>query len=93
MNRDPTPPPPSADEANSAPTVEVSLDILSSVVGKAVEDLNAARNAIDAARHQTRAHETAASREVLLAATRAVNHLRYADLALKDVIRELNEKQ
>ena len=85
-------PPPAGHDADSAPTVEVSLDILSSVVEKAVEDLTAARGVIDAARHASPAHNTAASREVLLAATRAVNHLRFADLALKDVIRELNAK-
>lgn len=93
MDRNTNPPPPAAHDANSAPTVEVSLDILSAVVGKAAEDLTAVHGAIDAARHDIRARNTAASREVLLAATRAVNHLRFADLALKDVIRELSAKE
>jgi alkylation response protein AidB-like acyl-CoA dehydrogenase len=74
------------------PTVEMSLDVLSEAVGKASDDLRAVRGALDRARADIAAHNTSISREVVAAAARAVDHLKQADQALKDVLQGLAER-
>jgi hypothetical protein len=74
------------------PTVDTSLDALSQAVGKSSEDLRAVRDTIDRARADIAEHNTSISREVVAAATRAVDHLKQVDDALREVLQGLAER-
>jgi ABC-type transporter Mla subunit MlaD len=74
------------------PTVETSLDVLSEAVGKSADDLRAVRDTIDRARADISEHNTSISREVVAAAARAVDRLKEADEALRDVLQGLAER-
>ncbi len=74
------------------PTVELSLEMLSEVVGKAAEDLRAFRGVVDAARADIASRNTTVPRRVTAAAQRAVDHLRRVDEALRDVLKGLEER-
>jgi uncharacterized protein involved in exopolysaccharide biosynthesis len=73
-------------------TVDMSLEVLSEAVGKSAEDLRAVRDTIDRARADIAEHNTSVSREVVAAATRAVDHLKQVDQALRDVLQGLAER-
>ena len=70
----------------------MSLDVLSEAVGKSAEDLRGVRDTIDRARADIAARNTSVSREVVAAATRAVDHLKHVDEALRDVLQGLAER-
>ena len=70
----------------------MSLDVLSEAVGKSAEDLRVVRDTIDRARADIAARNTSVSREVVAAATRAVDHLKHVDEALRDVLQGLAER-
>jgi len=74
------------------PTVETSLDVLSEAVGKSADDLRAVRDSIDRARADIAEHNTSISREVVAAAARAVDRLKEADEALRDVLQGLADR-
>jgi hypothetical protein len=80
-------------EDTGAPTVEQSLDVLSEVVAKAAEDMEAAHGAIEMARDEIASRNGEVPRAVIVAATRAIDHLRRADEALRDVLRELAQHE
>jgi hypothetical protein len=79
-------------DENTAPTVEMSLEILSEAVGKAADDLCAVRAALDTARADITARNTSVSRVVLKDAERVIDHLRRADQGLRDVLKDLSER-
>jgi len=81
-----------AENTSDAPTVETSLELLSEAVGKAADDLRAARAVLDRARADIAARNTSVSRRVVGAAERVVTHLRETDEALRDVVKELEER-
>lgn len=76
----------------SEPTVETSLDILSEAVEKAAGDLTAVRTALDAARADIGTRNTSVSREVIRDAERVIDHLRQADEGLRDVLKDLADR-
>jgi alkylation response protein AidB-like acyl-CoA dehydrogenase len=80
-------------DENTAPTVEMSLAMLSEVVGKAADDLRAVRSTLDAARVDIASRNTSVSREVLKHAEQVITHLRQADEALRDVLKDLSERE
>jgi alkylation response protein AidB-like acyl-CoA dehydrogenase len=77
-------------DQNTAPTVEMSLAMLSEAVGKASDDLRAVRATLDVARADIASRNTSLSREVLKDAERVINHLRQADEGLRDVLKDLS---
>ena len=77
-------------DENAAPTVEMSLEMLSEAVGKASDDLRAVRAALDTARADIGARNTSVSRVVLKDAERVIDHLRRADEGLRDVLKDLS---
>jgi alkylation response protein AidB-like acyl-CoA dehydrogenase len=79
-------------DENATPTVEMSLEILSEAVGKASDDLRAVRAALDTARADIAARNTSVSRAVLKDAERVIDHLRRADEGLRDVLKDLSER-
>ena len=78
---------------NTAPTVEMSLAMLSEAVGKASDDLRAVRATLDVARADIASRNTSLSREVLKDAERVIDHLRRADEGLRDVLKDLSERE
>jgi len=84
--------PPHHMDENAAPTVEMSLEMLSEAVGKAADDLRSVRTALDAARADIGARNTSVSRVVLKDAERVIDHLRRADEGLRDVLKDLSER-
>ena len=78
--------------ADTTPTVEMSLDVLSEAIGKAADDLCASRRVLDSARADIASRNTSISRTVITGAERVVEHLRKTDEALKDVIKGLEER-
>jgi len=80
-------------DENAAPTVEMSLEMLSEAVGKAANDLQAVRAALDTARADITSRNTSVSRVVLKDAGRVIDHLRRADEGLRDVLRDLSERE
>jgi hypothetical protein len=80
-------------DENTAPTVEISLGMLSEAVGKASDDLRAVRATLDVARADIASRNTSVSRGVLTHAERAITHLRQADEALRDVLKDLSERE
>ena len=85
-------PPHHMDENAAPPTVEMSLEMLSEAVGKAADDLRSVRTALDAARADIGARNTSVSRVVLKDAERVIDHLRRADEGLRDVLKDLSER-
>jgi hypothetical protein len=81
-----------AENTSEKPTVEMSLQLLSDAVGKAADDLCAARVALDRARIDIASRNTSVSRRVVGAAERVVDHLRETDEALREVVKELEER-
>ncbi len=77
---------------NDTPTVEASLRALSEAVAKAADDLRAVRPVLDRARADIASRNTSLTRHVIVAATRTIDHLRGADEALRDVLRELEQR-
>jgi phage-related tail protein len=74
------------------PTVEMSLESLSEAVGKASEDLRAVRSALDTARADIRSHNMSMSRDIVRDAAKAINNLRRADEGLREVLKDLAER-
>ena len=74
---------------STTPTVEMSLAALSEAVGRASQDLSAVRSTLDLARADIAARNTSLGREVVREAERAIDHLRRADEALRDVLKDL----
>jgi len=70
-------------------TVEMSLAALSEAVGRASQDLSAVRSTLDLARADIAARNTSLGRDVVREAERAIDHLRRADEALRDVLKDL----
>ncbi len=80
-------------DANDAtPTVNASLEGLSDALLKASEDLTEVHGAIELAREDMSKRNTTVSRQVVVAATRAIDHLRLVDEALRDVLKALEER-
>jgi hypothetical protein len=79
-------------DEKAAPTVEMSLEMLSEAVGKAADDLRAVRATLDSARGDISARNTSVSRAVLKDAERVIDHLRKADEGLRDVLKDLSER-
>ncbi len=79
-------------DENALPTVEMSLEALSIAVAKAADDLCAVRSALDVARADISSHNTSGSREVVKDAERVIDHLRQADEGLRDVLKDLAER-
>ena len=71
----------------------MSLAMLSDAVGKASDDLRAVRATLDAARVDIASRNTSMSRGVLKDAERVINHLRQADEGLRDVLKDLSERE
>jgi len=67
--------------------------MLSEAVGKASDDLRAVRATLDVARADITSRNTSVSREVLKHAERVINHLKQADEALRDVLKDLSERE
>jgi hypothetical protein len=80
-------------DENTAPTVEMSLAMLSEAVGKASDDLRAVRATLDAARADIASRNTSMSRGVVKDAERVITHLRQADEGLRDVLKDLSERE
>jgi hypothetical protein len=78
--------------SHDSPTVDMSLQALSDAVGKASDDLRAVRTVLDRARADIASRNTSVTRTVIVAATRAIDHLRGADEALADVLKELEQR-
>jgi len=74
------------------PTVEHSLEVLSEAVGKASVDLLAVRGAIDRARHDIASHNTSVTRTIIRESEGVIDHLRKADEGLRDVLKDLSER-
>jgi hypothetical protein len=79
-------------EPKEPPTVEMSLDALSEAVGNASVDLLAVRGAIDRARQDIASRNTSITRDIVAESQRAINHLRQADECLRDVLKNLSER-
>ncbi len=73
-------------------TVEASLGMLSDAVGKASDDLQSARQALDRMRADLASRNTSVSRTVIAKAELVVDHLRETDRALRDVVTALEER-
>ncbi len=76
----------------TTPTAEQALDALIEAVGKAAADYQAVGRALTRARDDIAARNTALSRTLVSDATRALDHLRGADQALKGVLTALEER-
>jgi hypothetical protein len=68
------------------------LSSLSEAIGKAADDLCAARETIDRARTDIAAQNTSVSREVVADAERVIDSLKRTDEGLCDVVKELTER-
>jgi len=78
--------------SNKPETVETSLGSLSEAIGKATDDLCAARSTIDRARADIVAQNTSVSRDIVAGAERVIDALKRADEALRDVVHDLTER-
>jgi hypothetical protein len=74
------------------PTVDGSLEALSEAVGKACVDLLAVKTALDRARADIAGRNTSLRRDVVRHAEHAIDHLRGADESLRDVLRDLGNR-
>jgi ABC-type transporter Mla subunit MlaD len=77
---------------NTDATVEMSLESLSDALGKATEDLRAVQVTLDQARTDIASRNTAVSRHVVKNAERAIDHLRQTDECLRDVLKDLADR-
>jgi uncharacterized protein (UPF0147 family) len=77
---------------NTTPTVETSLEALSEAVGKASDDLRAVRATLDIARADIASRNTSVPRDIVRAAERAITHLRETDESLRDVLKDLSQR-
>jgi tRNA A-37 threonylcarbamoyl transferase component Bud32 len=73
-------------------TVDTSLGALSDAVGKASVDLLAVKSALDAARVDIASHNTSMTRAIVGHAERAIDHLRAVDESLREVLKDLSER-
>jgi ABC-type transporter Mla subunit MlaD len=80
-------------DESTAPTVEMSIAMLSEAVGKASDDLRDVRASLDAARADIASRNTSISRGVLKHAERVITHLRQADEGLRDVLKDLSQRE
>jgi cob(I)alamin adenosyltransferase len=80
------------DNNTPTPTVDESLEMLSETIGKATEDLCAARSRIEQERFEIASRNTSVSRGVVRHAERVIDHLRQADEGLHTVLNDLNER-
>jgi ABC-type transporter Mla subunit MlaD len=80
------------DNPDNAITVDTSLTLLSDAVGKAADDLRAARSTLDRMRADIASRNTSISRDVVAAAERAVDRLRETDEALREVVKQLEQR-
>jgi len=80
-------------DETEGPTVEQSLEVLSSALGKATEDLSAVRAAVDRVRVDMSSHSGSHSRTIIRDAERAVTHLRETEQSLKNVLKDLAEAE
>jgi len=71
----------------------MSLEMLSDALGKAYEDLRATRGSLDQARVALATRNTSVSRSVVKDAERAIDHLRATDECLRDVLKELADRE
>ena len=81
-----------AETERDQPTVEMSLEMLSDALGKASDDLSAARASLDVARVDIASRNTSVSREVIKDAERVIDHLRKTDECLNDVLKDLAQR-
>ena len=79
-------------DTKEIPTVEKSLEVLSEAIGKAADDLCAVRARLDLERADMATRNTSVSREVVKDAEKVVDHLRQADEGLRDVLKNLSER-
>jgi hypothetical protein len=79
-------------DTHELPTVEMSLEALSEAMGKASDDLRAVRATIDQARAEIASRNTSVPRAIVKDAGRVVDHLRQADECLRDVVRDLRDR-
>ena len=79
-------------ETKEHPTVEMSLEMLSEAVGKASEDLCAVKATLDLARGDIASRNTSVSRDVVRDAERAIDRLRQADESLREVLKDLSQR-
>jgi ABC-type transporter Mla subunit MlaD len=77
---------------HTTPTVEMSLDALSDAVGKASDDLRAVQARLDVARADIASRNTSLSRDVVKHAEQVIGHLRDADESLRDVLKDLSQR-
>jgi len=77
---------------NDTTTVETSLEMLSEAVGKASDDLRAVRVSLDQARLDLASRNSSISREVLKDAERAISHMRQTDECLRNVLKDLADR-
>ena len=81
------------DISKDMPTVEQSLEVLSEAIGKATEDLSTVRTRLDQERFEIASRNTSISRGVVRHAERVVDHLRQADDELRQVLKDLTERE
>jgi hypothetical protein len=74
------------------PTVDMSLAALIEAAGKAADDLRAVSTTLQRARADINTRNTSLDRNVIAAATRAVDHLRGTDEALRDVLKAIEAR-
>jgi len=80
-------------DETTTPTVEMSLAALSEAVGRASQDLSAVRTTLDRARADIATRNTSIGRDVVKEAERVIDHLRRADEALRDVLKDLATRE
>ena len=81
------------DTSKETPTVEQSLEVLSETIGKATEDLETVRARLDQERFEIASRNTSVNRGVIRRAGLVVDHLRQADEELRNVIKDLTERE
>jgi len=80
-------------DESTTPTVEMSLAALSEAIGRASQDFTVVRSTLDRARADIAARNTAIGRDVVREAERVIDHLRRADEALRDVLKDLATRE
>jgi hypothetical protein len=79
-------------QRNDPPTVETSLEMLSEALSKASADLCVARLAIDNERCDIETRNTSVPRKVVSDADRVIQDLKHADEHLRDVVKDLHDR-
>jgi hypothetical protein len=80
-------------DEKTTPTVDKSLEALSEAVGKAADDLRAVRGPLAVARIDIASQNTSVPRAVVGHATEAIEHLKEADESLRDVLKDLSQRE